>query len=825
MTVLIVDDDAMNLKLLGALLEEEGYSILTANDGLEALAVLEREPIDAVISDIHMPNMDGYRFCYEVRVSSRFYSLPFIVYTASYTASGDEELSLSLGADKFLRKPVSPKVIAEALREVLKGERRHHHPIESPQGLSLMKEYNARLVAKLEEKNAELQAQSETLRQSASHKQAILDSALDSIVAMGSNGRIVEFNRAAERTFGFTRSEALGAAVDSLIPPSLRERYRRGLTHYLASGEGPALGKRLELTGLRKNGAEFPIELTITRIAGTEPPMFTGFVRDLTEQKRQQEAQLAAEAKFRRLVEQSITGIYVIQDDKFAYVNPKMVEIFGWTQQELTCKPLVDFIFEEDRQLVCENIRKRLAGTIESIHYTLRAVRKDGTLIHVEAHGGLTEYNGRPGILGSLLDVTERKQAEEQVRVMHEQLEQNNRELMRRNQEIRYFYQTLSHELKTPLTSAREFVSIVMDGLAGELNQTQSTYLGIAKESCTQLALYINDLLDATRLETGKLHVELKPTSLTTVIQRAMATIKLAAAQKQIRLNEDLDGTLIDVMVDESRIMQIIANLLNNALKFTPEGGAIAVTLSQDPRDPERVQISVADTGCGIAKDQLKRIFDRLYQVNGSDAAAHGGIGLGLYLCRELILLHGGNIWVESEIGTGSTFTFDVPKRAVTKGPHVLIVDDDYAIRESLRLVLEEKHFDVTTAEGGNQALELMGQDVPDIVVLDLLMAGLNGPSTLKEIRKKWGLIPVILYTGYPDGDLLVQAMESSPFTMLAKPCPLKLFVSTVRRLCPTHDTEFLKKTKVSIPAQARCAGTPVPERRHSTNPLTRIKS
>ena len=303
---------------------------------------------------------------------------------------------------------------------------------------------------------------------------------------------------------------------------------------------------------------------------------------------------------------------------------------------------MVDFVFEEDRQLVCENIRKRLSGAIESIHYTLRAVRKDGTLIHVEAHGGQTEYNGRPGILGSLLDITERKRAEEQMRGMHEQLEQNNRELVRRNQETQYFYHTLSHELKTPLTSAREFVSIVMDGLAGELNTTQSTYLGIAKESCTQLALYINDLLDATRLETGKLHVELKPASLAAIIQRAMAIIKPAAARKKIRLSEDLDATLIDVEVDESRIMQIIANLLNNALKFTPEGGAIAVTLGQDPKDPERVQISVTDTGCGIPKDQLKRIFDRLYQVNGGDGTTHGGMGLGLYLCRELVLLHGG---------------------------------------------------------------------------------------------------------------------------------------------------------------------------------------
>jgi CheY-like chemotaxis protein len=277
-----------------------------------------------------------------------------------------------------------------------------------------------------------------------------------------------------------------------------------------------------------------------------------------------------------------------------------------------------------------------------------------------------------------------------------------------------------------------------------------------------------------------------------------MAMIKPAAAQKKIRLSEDLDATLIDVEVDESRIMQIIANLLNNALKFTPEGGAVALTFRQHPSDPERVQISVADTGCGIPKDHLERIFDRLYQVHGGDVSTNGGMGLGLYICRELVVLHGGNIWATSEIGKGSTFTFDLPKRAMTKGPHVLIVDDDYAVRESLRLVLQEKHFDVTTAEGGNQALELMGHNVPDLVVLDLVMTGLNGPNTLKEIRKKWGLIPVILYTAYPDGDLIAQAMESSPFTLLTKPCSLKRFVATARRLCHTDDTDFLVKSAKS---------------------------
>jgi PAS domain S-box-containing protein len=565
----------------------------------------------------------------------------------------------------------------------MKAQRRQPEQIKAPRALNLMKEYNTQLVAKLEEKNAELQAQTAALCQSVSHKQAILDSALDCIVAMDHEGRIVEFNPAAERTFGFTRAEALGHAMDGLIiPAALRERYRRGLAHYLATGEGPALGKRLELTALRKDGAEFPIELTIARIADTAPPMFTGFVRDITERTR----------------------------------------------------------------------------------------------------------------------------AEGQIRKVQEQLKQTNRDLVRRNEEIQYFYHTLSHELKTPLTSAREFVSIVMDGLAGEVNETQLSYLRIAKESCTQMAVYMNDLLDATRLDTGKLHMELKPVSLLAIIQRAMTIMKPAAAGKNIRLSEEFDTHLPEVMVDESRIAQILTNLLNNALKFTPEGGGIAVKLGQDPKRPERVLISVTDTGCGVPKDQLENIFRRFYQIKQGDCTPEKGVGLGLYLCRELVLLHGGTIDVESELGKGSTFSVVIPKHGIKKGARVLIVDDDEGVRESLRLILEKHGFDVIKVGGGSEALQVMSLKAPDVVVLDLVMDGLDGTGTLEEIRKNWGLVPVIVYTGHPDGDLMRRAMEFSPFTLLAKPCPPKRFVETVRRVCHTNDTRFLKKQASSSPALPQAA-------------------
>jgi signal transduction histidine kinase len=391
-----------------------------------------------------------------------------------------------------------------------------------------------------------------------------------------------------------------------------------------------------------------------------------------------------------------------------------------------------------------------------------------------------------------------------EVRLLHLEAEKRTEQAEKREQaigvlntEIRNFYHTLSHELKTPLTSAREFVSIVMDGLAGPLNETQLEYLGIAKESCDQLRLYINDLLDVTRLETGKMSIEFQALPLAGLVERVVEMLAPAAAGKGVSLSCDCQPGLPPVPVDKQRILQVLINLTTNAIKHTPVGGHIRLSLGAPPTDPDYLQIDVCDTGRGIPKDQLGLIFNRLYQVNHNDPSAdsRNGLGLGLYICQELVDLHGGRIWVESEVGKGSTFSFLVPKQAKTNAAHVLIVDDEFGMRETLRLVLESQNYKVTTAEEGSEALQLMGKTTPDVVVLDLRMAGLDGPSTLKEIRMKWGHVPVIVYTGYPAGDLMKQAMEFSPFTLLSKSCPPKQFVETVRQMCHTNGTRLLKKS------------------------------
>jgi PAS domain S-box-containing protein len=475
---------------------------------------------------------------------------------------------------------------------------------------------------------------------------------------------------------------------------------------------------------------------------------------------------------------------------KITYVNEKFCAISKYSREELLGQDhrIVNSGFHP-KEFIRELWTTISAGKVWKGEIKNQA--KDGSFYWVDnTIVPFLDEQGKPRQYVSIrADITERKRAEEQLQVSF-------KEVGDLNTEIQNFYHTLSHELKTPLTSAREFVSIVMDGLAGSLNKTQLEYLGIAKESCDQLRFYINDMLDVTRLQTGKMSIEFLALPLAPLLERIVEMLTPAAVGKGLSLSCDCQPDLPEVPIDKQRILQVLTNLTTNAIKFTPTGGRIYLSLNQAPGDSKCLQISVRDTGGGIPKDQLDLIFDRLYQANrnGEPVESRSGLGLGLFICQELVALHGGRIWVESEIGKGSTFSFVIPKQTTKKTAHVLIVDDDHQIREMLRLILEDDNYEVTTVAGGSEALQRMDQKTPDVVVLDLMMTGLDGVDTLKEIRMKWGFIPVIVHTGYPNSHLMETAMESSPFTLLAKPCPPHRFVETVRRMCRTHETQFLKK-------------------------------
>ncbi len=551
---------------------------------------------------------------------------------------------------------------------------------------------------------------------------------------------------------------------------------------------------RGEVMNRAKDGTFYWVHTTIVPFKDSEgcPVRFVAIRTDITDRKRAEQSLRENEERFRMLATCSPVGIFLTDlDGNCVYTNPRWQQIAGLTHDECLGAGWLRGIYSKDADCVIQDWNDSIRAQREFAR-EFRFRTPQGKVHWGHTRTAVVYSEGKViGFVGTTEDITERKRAEEQIRSIHASLQQTHQDLLRRNEEIQRFYHTLSHELKTPLTSAREFVSLVNDGLAGQVNPTQKEYLGIALDSCDQMRVCLNDLLDATRLDTGKLRIDVAPVSLGSLVQRLATTFSPAAAENKVRLVCEVEPDLPEVPCDANRITQVVGNLITNAIKFSPAKSTIQLHVATAPAEPDFVQVSVRDHGRGIEADRRDQIFDRLYQVQDGDAAAGKGIGLGLYICREIVQLHGGRIWVESESGRGSTFRFVLPKQTMVQRWNVLVVDDDAQMREMLREILEQAEFKVAVASGGTDALQSMERHLPDVVVLDLAMPEMDGAETLQRIRRQWGALPVILNTGYPDSDIMLRAMEVSPSTVLAKPCMPRQLIEAVRTARQSTETTF----------------------------------
>lgn len=251
------------------------------------------------------------------------------------------------------------------------------------------------------------------------------------------------------------------------------------------------------------------------------------------------------------------------------------------------------------------------------------------------------------------------------------------------------FFSNVSHELRTPLTAVYQFVTIVLDGLAGSLNADQKDYLGIALRNVKQLQAMVGDLLEATRAETGKLAIHPRGVSLNLSVSEILRTFSANARHKGVALTEDLPADLPLLYVDPRRLIQILTNLVDNALKFTQKNGSVSIRANVFEEDRSFVRVSVADSGCGIHPDDADKIFDRLYQVEKSFETDRKGLGLGLHITKELVARHGGRIWTESVPNRGTTFHFILPVFSLKRLLRSLIDTEGQPIK-SLSLISVE---------------------------------------------------------------------------------------------------------------------------------------
>ena len=231
----------------------------------------------------------------------------------------------------------------------------------------------------------------------------------------------------------------------------------------------------------------------------------------------------------------------------------------------------------------------------------------------------------------------------------------------------------VSHELRTPLTCIHQFTSILLDGLAGEVNPEQRDHLKTILKSVNQLGAMVRDLLEASRAESGKIRIEPRCVAIGDLIRQAVTMMQPAAREKGVGLEVGVDTRIALVHGDPGRILEVLINLIENGIKFTPAGGAVTVQACLVPTDPDFVYISVADTGCGISPEARALVFERLYQDPNAVDNNRKGLGLGLFIAKELITLHGGRISVASEAGTGATFSFTLPRFRCEAAPFPVI--------------------------------------------------------------------------------------------------------------------------------------------------------
>ncbi len=512
---------------------------------------------------------------------------------------------------------------------------------------------------------------------------AIVESSDDAILSMTLSGIITSWNAAATRIFGYELHEAIGHPIAMLAWPGEEEQIELFL-------ETLRRGDRVDhcdVSRKHKNGKKLFVSVSLSPIVDGSGTIvgIAKIVRDLTERKEaagaleatnlrlnlltEQEAnsraEMLAERRFRALIENAPDAILQVDPTGVIVIANRTAEtMFGYTREELLGHS-VDKLVPEANRAAHPAHRKAFADASLTrpmgLGLELFARRKNGTEFPVEISLSPMKTDSGIHVTAVIRDVTDRKQMEQRVRNLQEsymtELEARHKESERLNRLKSEFMASISHELRTPLHTIIGFAELLGEEGEGPLNYKQKRFLHHIYVDSEHLLGLINDVLDLSRIEAGGLHLRTETVGLLKIVAESINSIHPYAESRSVslRMGDELDYS---VRADPMRLRQILNNLVSNGAKFTEPGGHVAVTAAIED---DFVRITVADTGLGIAPEECTRIFDKFYQVGFTPVGVREGTGLGLTICKQLVEMQGGKIWVESEPGKGSQFHFTLP--------------------------------------------------------------------------------------------------------------------------------------------------------------------
>ncbi|MBI3546458.1 MAG: PAS domain S-box protein, partial [Gammaproteobacteria bacterium] len=650
--------------------------------------------------------------------------------------------------------------------------------------------------------DAHKQAQ-ETLRENEARLRAIFSQAAVGMAVADLDGRFLELNEKFQQILGYSAAELQHMTAADITHPDDLPPTRINMQRLLA---GEIADYAHEKRYLRKDGAVMWSLTTVTLLkdAQSQPRRFIGIIEDITQRKQAE----TERARLAHVLEKSLNEIYIFDSDTlcFEYVNQGALLNLGYSLKDMrSMTPLhIKPAFTESS--FREMIRPLLQGQLEKLMFHTIHRRFDQTDYPVEVHLQLVTHAERRVFVAVILDISERRQAEEERKRLLESERRARAEAERTNDLKDEFLANLSHELRTPLSAILGWSQVLRLRSAEDADLREG--LDAIERNARMQTQLIEDLLDMNRITSGKVRLDIQPVEPMTFIEAALETVRPAANAKGIRLEKLLDPAAGPITGDPHRLQQVIWNLLTNAIKFTSKGGKVQIVLE---RVNSHIEIHVADTGIGIEPEFLAHVFERFRQADASTTRKYGGLGLGLSIVKHLVELHGGVVRVKSPgKDQGTIFTVHLPltvihhkpsneerlhpkspkamaldfRAANLSGVKVLVVDDEADARELMKRVLMTCHAEVLTAGSAAEALRLVESERPQVLVSDIGMPEMDGYELLKHVRalgpERGGKIPAIALTAFARSEDRTRALRAGFLIHVSKPVEPSELIATI---------------------------------------------
>lgn len=650
---------------------------------------------------------------------------------------------------------------------------------------------------------------------------SIIRSTSDGVVIVNAQGIIEHTNPALEKMFGYSREELTDKSVANLMSEDNANLLRQDIEKFIREGQSQLVGLPFESIGIRKDNQAIPIEVAINKFDSSDRISFAGFIRDISDRKKTLAQEKNALAQFEEAVQSALDAIIVIDSkDRIISFNPAAEDIFGYSAGETIGRKMADLIIPEkyrDAHLAgMKHYLKTGEGPVLGNRIEIEGVRKSGEEFQLELAVRNIDSPIGSIFIGYARDITARKAAEKELVTAKDNAEVANKTKAS-------FLAMMSHEIRTPLSGVLGILDLLKDT---ELTADQKKHLDVANQSGISLMTIINDILEFSKLDAGRLEIDHGSFHVENAISNVTSLVKASAYNKNVELISSVKTDVPEYLTgDRHRISQVLINLVSNAIKFTNAGTVEILVENKGSEKKPNIRFSVKDSGLGIPEDKQDQLFTEFATLDQEYSSKFGGTGLGLAISKALVQAMDGSIAFKSTYGFGSEFWFDLPLIEVSEATKevseevtlciamdedkplkVLVADDNETNQMIISVILKRLGCNTDIVSDGRQAVQAVLDKSYDVIFMDVSMPVMDGLEATQEIRNlpaDKSSVKIIALTAYTQEEDKLKVFNAGMDAFLSKPVFRNDIVSEINKILqPQANSSDIPTTPETAPKE-----------------------